>query len=142
MAVEKGQYNCKPIQGGGFQPHGRRQRGVHRGGGYFQVPGKDVGPVRQRLAGGPLEFWEGPLDLEPAVEAATEGGGGATSVRHVLSGGGSGSLNFWGGDLGFVGVDVPEAGGGTHGITKEDNGTYGSSSEGRDLEVCGSREGP
>ena len=32
--------------------------------------------------------------MEPDGEAATEGVGGATSVRHVLSGGGTGSPPF------------------------------------------------
>ena len=67
---------------------------MHRGGEDFEVPGEDLGPVRQRLAGGPLEIWEGPQGLEPAGEDAPEGGDGATSVCHVLSGGGPGSPNF------------------------------------------------
>ena len=67
---------------GVFQPHGRRRCGVHRGGGEFQVPGKDVGPVRQILAGGPSECREGMTGLELFGIASTEGEGGAMSVRH------------------------------------------------------------
>ena len=114
---------------------------MFRGGGDFQVPGKDVGPVRRQLAGGPSKFWEGPSGLDPAKETAAEGWGGATSVCHILSVGGPRSLNFWGGDLVFVGGDVPEALGGTRGIPKADNGTEGSVTEGQDLVVCDSREG-
>ena len=128
--------------GGVLQPHGRRQCGADRGGGDFQVPEKDVGPVRQQLEGGPLEFQEGLSGLEPAGEAAAEEGGGATSVRQLLSSGGTGSLTFGGRDLGFVGGNVPESGWGTRWITKSDNGTKGIVIEGRNLAVCGSREGP
>ena len=78
--------------------------------------------VRQRLAVGPSERQEGPQGLEPAGEATPEGGGGATSVRYVLSGGGPGSPPFGGGDLGFVIGHVQEAGGGTRGFPKADNG--------------------
>ena len=70
-----------------------------------------------------MERRKGPQGLEPAGEADPEGGGGSTSVRHVLSGGGPGSPPFWGGDLGFDRGDVQEARGGTHGVTKADNGT-------------------
>ena len=127
------------MRGGVLQPHRRRQRGVYRGSGDFQVTGKDVVPVRQQMAGGPLEFRKGLSGLDQAREAATEGGGEATSVRHVLSGGVTDSLTFWGEDLGFVRGNVPEAGGGTRGITKSDNWIEGSATEGQDLEVCGSK---
>ena len=40
--------------------------------------------------------------MESAGENAKEGGGGVMSVHNVLSGGGPGSITFWGGDLGFV----------------------------------------
>ena len=50
--------------------------------------------------------------------------------------------DYWGGDLGFVGGDVPEAGVSTRGIPKADNGTEGCVIEGWDLEGCGSIEGP
>ena len=61
--------------------------------------------------------------MESAGETSQEGGGGAMSVRNVLSGGGPGSPTFGGGDLGFVGGDVPETVGGARGIPKVDNGT-------------------
>ena len=80
-----------------------------------------------------MEFWEGPPDLDPDGGAAAGVGGGSTSVRHVLSGGGTGSITFWVRDLGFVGGDVTEGGGGTHGIPKADNGIEGIATEGRDL---------
>ena len=89
-----------------------------------------------------MEFQEGLPGLEPAGGSATEGGGGAMSVCHVLSGGGQGSLIFWGGDLGFVGGDVTEGGGGTRGIPKADNGVEVSAIEERDLVVCISKEVP
>ena len=38
--------------------------------GDFQIYGTDVGPVRQRLAGGPPKFWEGTLSLDPARETS------------------------------------------------------------------------
>ena len=80
--------------------------------------------------------------MESDGETVKEGGGGAISVRNVLSGGGPGSTTFWGGDLGFVGGDVPEAGGGSRGIPKEDNTIEGSAAEIRDLVMCVSRECP
>ena len=58
--------------------------------------------------------------MELAGETAKEGGGGAASVRNVLSGGCPGSITFWGGDLGLVGSYVLESGGGARGITKAD----------------------
>ena len=71
--------------------------------------------------------------MELAGETAKEGGGGSTSVCNVLSGGGPGSITFWGIVLGFVGGNVPEAGGDARGITKVDNRTEGRASEGRYL---------
>ena len=76
--------------------------------------------------------------MEPAAEASTEGGGGATSVCHVLSGGDPVSTTFWGRYLGFVGGDVPESGGDKRGVPKSDESIDGSDIEGQDLEVCGS----
>ena len=99
---------------------------MYKGGVYFQVPGKDVGPVRQQLDGGPSEFREGTPSTESAGETATEGGYRATSVRHVLSGGGPGSLTFGGGDLIFVRCNIPESVRGARGINISDNGTEGS----------------
>ena len=111
------------MRGGVIHPHRKILRGVHRGSGDFQVPGKDILQVRQRLAGRPSEFREGPHGLDLAWEAATEGGGGATSVCHILSGSGLGSPTFWGGGLGFVGGNVLEAGGGTRVFPKADKRT-------------------
>ena len=88
-----------------------------------------------------MECREGPPGLEPDGEAAPEVGGGATSVCHVSSGGDTGSPPFWGGDLGFVRGDVQEDGGGTCGVTKEDNRAEGGAAEGRDLLSGGIREG-
>ena len=54
--AEEGRCDREPMRGGVFQPH-RGQRGtLHGGGGYFQVTGMDVGPVRQGLASSPTEF--------------------------------------------------------------------------------------
>ena len=89
--------------------------------------------VRQRLAGGPSELREGPPGLEPAGETAPEGGEGYMSVRPVLSGGGPGNPQFWGGDMRFVGDNVQESVGGTHGVPKAHNRAEGSVTEGRDL---------
>ena len=80
--------------------------------------------------------------MESAGETAKEGGGGAASVHNVLVGGGTGSNNFWGVDLGLFGGDVPEGGGGASGIPKADNGVEGRVAEGRYLAKCGIREGP
>ena len=68
---------------------------MYRGSGEFKIPGKDFGPVRKLLAGGPSECWEGTPSLESAGETTEEGGGGATSVHNVLPGGGPGSIIFW-----------------------------------------------
>ena len=65
---------------------------MYRDVGDFQVPGKDIEPVRRKLTGGPSEFGEGITSLELKRETAMEVGGGATSVRDVLSGGGPGSF--------------------------------------------------
>ena len=70
------------------------------------------------------------------------GGGRAMSVRNVLSGDGIGSITLWGGDLGLVIGDVPEVGVGACGIPKADNGTEGTVSEGRDLDMYGTIEVP
>ena len=94
------------------------------------------------MTGSPLELRKGLQGLELTREAATAGGVGATSVRHVLSSGGPGSPPFWGGDLGFVRGDVQEAGGGTRGFPKVYNGEEGGAMRGRDMVAGGSREGP
>ena len=51
-----------------------------------------------------------------------------------LLGGGPGSINFLGRELGLVGGDAPEVGGGARGIPKADNGAEGKVAEGRELE--------
>ena len=66
----------------------------------------DVGPVRQRLSGGPPECREGAPSLDPARETSKERGGGTVSVRNVLAGSGAGGIAFGGRDLDFVGGDV------------------------------------
>ena len=45
------------------------------------------------------------------------------------------------GDLGFVGVDVPEAGGGAFGLPQIDGSIEGKAEEGRDLGKQGSGKG-
>ena len=86
-----------------------------------------------------MELWEGPQGLEPAGEAAPEGGGGDTNAHHVLSSSGPDSPPFWGGNLGFVRGDVQEAGGGTRGFLKADNKAEGSATGGWDLMLGGRR---
>ena len=51
MAGE-GRCNREPIRIGVLHPHGRIRGVVYRGVGDIQIPGKDVGPFRKRLAGG------------------------------------------------------------------------------------------
>ena len=130
------------MSGGKLQLYRRRRGGFYRGAGDFQVPGKDVVPVIQRLAGILSEFWEGTPSMESAGETAEEGGGGSTSVHNVLSGGGPGSINFWVRDLGFFGGGVLESEGGARGFPKAYSRTYVSAAEGYDLVICGSRYGP
>ena len=60
--------------------------------------------------------------MELAGETDKEEGGGTVSARNVLSGGGPGSINLWGGDLGLVVGDVPEYGRIARGLPKKDNG--------------------
>ena len=73
--------------------------------------------------------------MEPTGEAATSGGGGATSVRHVLSSGGPVSPPFRGGDLGFVRGKVKEARGGSHGFPMVENKSGVGATEGQDTEA-------
>ena len=70
--------------------------------------------------------------MESAGENDKEGEGGAVSVRNVLLGGGSGSNDFWDGELGLVRGD---------GITNTDNGAEVKAAERQDLAKCGSGEG-
>ena len=46
-----------------------------------------------------------------------EGGGVPVSSSCVLSGSGAGGVTLWGGDLGFIGGNFQESGGGEHGVT-------------------------
>ena len=82
-------------------------------------------------------------DRSGAVWESFYGGRGRShECPSFLLGNGPGSPSFWGGDLGFVRGSVPESVGGACGITKTDNRTEVSATEGRDMSVCGSREGP
>ena len=63
-----------------------------------------------------------------------ESRGGPVSVRNVLPGSGASGITFWGRDLGFVDRDVPEGGGGAHGLIKKSDGAEGQEAEGQDLE--------
>ena len=101
-----------------------------------------MGLILLNTRGGTSESQEGPQGLEPAGEAALEGGGGSTSVRHVLSSGGPDSPPFWGGDLSFVRGDVQESGGSTRAFPNEYNEAEGGATGGRDLVVGGSIEVP
>ena len=77
--------------------------------------------------------------METSGKTAKEVGGGATSVRNVLQGGGPGSITFWGVDIGFIGGSVPKDEGGARGIHKSENETDVSVEEGQDLMMCGIR---
>ena len=70
-----------------------------------------------------------------------EGGCGATSVRHVLSIGGTDSPHLWGGYLSFVRGEVQEYGGGTRRFPKADNGEEDGATVGQDLAAGVRREG-
>ena len=80
--------------------------------------------------------------MELTGEAATAGGGGATSVHHVLSSGGLVSPPFRGGDLGFVRGDVKEDIGVSRGFPTADNKAGGGAKEGRGMAAGFSRYGP
>ena len=68
MVTEEGRCNRESMRRGVFQPHGGRQGGVHREGGEFQIPGADIGLVRQKRAGGLPECQEGIPSMELAGE--------------------------------------------------------------------------
>ena len=55
--------------------------------------------------------------MEPDRETAKEIGGGPASVINALLGSGVGGITLWGRDLGFVGVEVPESGGSSRGLS-------------------------
>ena len=93
------------------------------------------------LAGGPSECWEGMPSMDTSGETAKEWGGRVTGVHNYLSIGVPDSINFGGGELGFVRSNITEAGEGTCEITKADNRTEGNAAEGRDLAMCGRKEG-
>ena len=63
----------------------------------------DVGPVRQRLSGGPPECQESAPSLDLDRETFTDRGGRPASVRNFLLVSGVGGVTIWGGDLGVVG---------------------------------------
>ena len=92
--AEEGRRDREPMRGGVLQTHRRIRGGVYRGGVYFQISGKYIGAVIQRLAGSLPKHREGTSSMELAGENAKEGGGGAMSVRNVLSVGGPGSIIF------------------------------------------------
>ena len=93
------------------------------------------------MDGIPPERREDAPSMEPARETAKERGGGTTSVRNVLSSSGAGGVTLWGGDLGFVGRNFQEYGGGARGFNQTGDGSEGQAVEGRDLENCSSGEG-
>ena len=111
------------------------------GGGDLQIPGTNVGPVKQQLDKSPQEFWERALSMYPSRETAKERGGGPASISNIPSGSGAGGITLWGGDLGFVGGDVPESGGSARELPQTDGGVEGKAAEGRELEKRGSGEG-
>ena len=69
-------------------------------------------------------------------------GGGATSVRHVLSSGGPVIPPLRVGDLGFSRDDAKEARGVSRGFSAADNESGGGAIEGRDMVAGGRRDGP
>ena len=90
----------------------------------------------------PLERRKGLQGLELTREAATTGGVGATSVRHVLSSSVPVSPTFLGGYLGFVRGNIKESRGRLRGIPTVDNKAGGGATEGQDMSAGVSREGP
>ena len=123
VVAEGGRRDRKPMCVDVLQPHGIIRGGLYRGGVSFQVPSKDVAPVRRKLDGGPSECMKSTPSMESSGETAKEGGGGATSVRNFLSSFYPGRTTFWDGDLGFVAGNVLKTVGGALGITKADNRT-------------------
>ena len=123
VVAEGGRSNCKLMCVDVLQPHGIIRGGLYRGGVSFQVPSKDVAPVRRKLDGGQSECMKSTPSMELSGETAKEGGGRATSVRNFLSSFCPGSTTFWGGELGFVAGNVLKTVGGALGITKADNRT-------------------
>ena len=65
-------------------------------------------------------------------------GGRPASVSNILSGSGAGGVNLWGGDLGFVGGNFQEVGGGTRGFPHTVYRPDVQAAEGRDPETWGS----
>ena len=78
--------------------------------------------------------------MDPARETAKERGGGHVSVSNVLLVSDAGGITLWGGDLGFVGGNFPEAVGISRVISQIDWGAEDKSEEGWDLEKQGSGE--
>ena len=141
VVAEEGSCDCEPMCGGILQPMGVRRGGICQGGGDIKIPGKDVGPVRRQRAGCLPHCWEGAPSVEPDRETAKERGGGPASVINVISGSVPGVITIWGGDLGFVGGNVPEAGESASGIPQTDYGAEVKVVEVQDLENRGSGKG-
>ena len=100
----------------------------------FKYLGRKIGPVRRRLDGSLPKCREGATSLDQARKTSKERGGGPASVINVLFVSGASGITFWGRDLGFVDRDVPEGGGGAHGLIKKSDGAEGQEAEGQDLE--------
>ena len=79
--------------------------------------------------------------MDPAREIYKGRGGGPVSVRNVLLCSGTGGVTLWDGDLGFVGRNVQEYGGGARDFTQTVDGSEGCAAEGHDLEKHGSGKG-
>ena len=79
--------------------------------------------------------------MDLARETSMKRGGGPASVSNIISGSGTGGINFWGGDLDFVGGNVPESVGSACGIPQTYDKAEGKTSEGRDLDKQGSHKG-
>ena len=71
--------------------------------------------------------------MKPSREAAPEGGGRSTSVRHVLSSGITYSPPFWGGDLGFSDVMTRKMEGVHGGLLRQITGQKAARREGGTL---------
>ena len=80
-----------------------------------------------------LESWEVAHSMDSDRETAKQREGRPASISNVLSGSGAGGITIWGRDLGFVGGNVPEAGGIARGIPQIDDRAEGKAEEGRYL---------
>ena len=110
--------------------------------GDFQVSGTDVRLVRWQLDGSPPVYQECALSLEPDRETSMKRRGRPASVRNIILVSGTGGVTLWGRDLGFVGGNVQEVGGGARVFLQTGDGSEVQAAERRYLEKRISGKGP